>query len=277
MARKINGYYNESAMAGITDADQLIIAISKYEIVCLVKSAASGAVEGFEIFSLEKSSRDWNDVFYEVRATSQILNRQYKDTHCYYNFEEAVIIPEQQFTATAAEDFLDLLFGEDGRQDIKHDMIASSSMVNAYRIKRSVHELVSRHFLLYKPHHVYSGLVEEVLSREELPAHFIKAQFYTNHIIVMVVKDRQFQLIQSFDHTVPEDIVYYLGNLTQQFAFDHSSHIEISGMFDKNSSLHQQLVPFFGNISFDEMQHPGIARHANHPAHYFTPFYKLIV
>ncbi len=279
MARKIAGYYNEEYVSG-TEAGQLFVEISNNGIACLVKGETSQQIEGFELFELNKGSNDWNDVFYEIRATSQLLSKQYTNTHCYYNFEDAILIPAKCFTAASAEDYLSLMYGETSRYEIKFDTLSNGAgMVNAYRVRRSINELMSRHFVLYKPHHSYSSLLEDIFSRTELDDHFMKAQFYSNHMIVAVVKNKQLQLIQSFQFTAKEDVLYHLINTSQQFVFNSlHSHLEISGMFETGSALHIQLQALFGLITFDGMKPDGVFALSNEfPSHYFTPFYKLVV
>ncbi|MEO8174907.1 MAG: hypothetical protein ABI581_17560, partial [Sediminibacterium sp.] len=85
MARKIIGYYSETGSAEATDADQLVVEISRGQVVCLVKGSASQEIEGFEMFDLGKEHTDWNDIFYNLRAESQILSRTFRNAHCYYN------------------------------------------------------------------------------------------------------------------------------------------------------------------------------------------------
>ncbi len=208
------------------------------------------------------------------------MNRTYRNAHCYYNFDEAIIIPGKLFTASSAEDYLNLMYGESDRHDVKYDPInADTHMVNAYRVRKSIHELVGRYFLLYKPHHVYSIILKDILTRNELADQFIKVQFYSNHMIVAVVKEKQLQLVQSFQFEITEDIIYHLSNITEQFALDAShTNVELSGMVEKNAVLHQQLLSRFGSVTFDTMEEDGVLNASvNHPLHFFTPFYKLVV
>ena len=238
----------------------------------MIKGAASQQVEGLELFALEKGSPDWSDVFYEVTAASQILGRTYRDTHCYYNFEEAIIIPQQKFSVASAENYLALVYGESNRHDFRYDTLLSPGhIVNAYRIRKSIHELLGRLFILYKPHHSYSKMLDDILTRDQLEGHFVKIQFYTSHIILAFVKDKQLQLVQSFQYQTTDDILYYLSSIIQQFGIHKQSQLEISGMFDTDSILYQQLGKLFGLISFDTIQPDGLF------AHYLTPFYKLAV
>jgi hypothetical protein len=256
MPRKIIGYYSETGNVEASDADQLIVEISRSQVVCLVKGSASQEIEGFEMFELDKEHTDWNDIFYALRTDSEILNRSFRNAHCYYNFEEAIIIPGKRFTASSAEDYLNLMYGETDRHDVKYDTVNADTqhMVNAYRVKKSIHELVGRHFLLYKAHHSYSAVLQDVLTRTDLSDHFIKAQFY-------------------------KDILYHLANINEQFALDGAhSHLEISGSFENGSELHQQLQPMFGLITMDTMHADGIFKSVSgYPLHHFTPFYKLVV
>lgn len=279
MVRKIIGYYSDNE-ASFTEADQLTVELGRDEVICLVKGNESQEIEGFELFRFENGNGDWADLFYELRAASRVLNRNYRTVHCYYNFEEALIIPGNHSTSAATEDYLNLLYGETTRHDTKYDPInAGTHMVNAYRVKKSIHDLMGRHFPLYKPHHSYSGMLQEVLTRTELADHFIKVQFYNKHIIAAVVKNGQLQLVQSFRFDTKEDILYHLTNISQQFSLDAAhSHLEISGMFDNGSQLHKQLQNGFGLITFDTMQADGVFKTASGQSlHYFTPFYKLVV
>ena len=278
MTRKIIGYYNDAQDS--SDSDQLILEIGSGQVACIQKGAASHQVEGIELFALEKETHDWSDIFYEVMSASKILGRNYRDVHCYYNFEEAIIIPEEKFSVTAAEDYLALVYGESIRHDIKYDTLLSPGYINAYRIRKSIHELVGRHFILYKPHHSYSPILDDILTRDQLDANFVKIQFYSNHIILAFVKDKQLQLIQSFRYETTDDVLYYLLRITQQFAIKKDqSTLEISGIFDTGSALYPQLSKLFGQISFDNIQADGLFPSAlgDHPAHNFTPLYKLVV
>jgi len=279
MARKIIGIYNNAQDTATADTGQLIIEIGNSQVACLVKGIVSQKVEEFEVFEIEKGASDWTDIFYEVRGGSQILNRSFRDTHGYYNFEEAVIMPEQKFSATSAEDYLSLVYGESIRHDTRHDTLLSSShIVNAYRTLKSIHELVGRHFPVYKPHHSYSAILDDILTRDHVESHFLKIQFYSYHFILAFVKDNKLQLIQSFRYQTGDDVLYYMLSLIKQFGIDTShSNLEVSGMYDPGSPLHQQFVKLFGRISFDTIQVEGAIASAlaNYPAHYFTPFYKL--
>jgi hypothetical protein len=280
MTSRTISYYNDISGAAHSQADQLVLEISHTHVACLVKGAASGETEATEIFTIEDSGAEWSDIFHDMKSQSLLLNRSYRDIHCYYNFEEALLVPASRFSAVAAEDFLSMVYGESSRYEIRQDAIAAATpMVNVYRVKKTIYEQVNRYFLLNKPHHVYSVLVENILKVKDLPDHFIKVIFYSNHLIAVVVKEGKLQLVQSFGYDTKEDVLYQLANLNRQFELNPThSQLEISGKFDTGSALHQLLQPLFGLIGFDTTEPDGIFKTAGeYPLHYFTPFHKLLV
>jgi hypothetical protein len=280
MTSRTISYYNDISGAAHSQADQLVLELSHTHVACLVKGAESGETEAMEIFTIEDTGAEWSDIFHDIKSQSLLLNRTYRDIHCYYNFEEALLVPASQFSAVAAEDFLSMVYGESSRYEIRQDTLSTHSpIVNVYRVKKTIYEQVNRYFLLNKPHHIYSVLVEKILAATDLPDHFIKVVFYSNHFIAVVVKEGKLQFVQSFSYDTKEDVLYHLANLNQQFSLNPvHSQLEISGRFDTGSALHQQLQPLFGLISFDTTEPDGIFKTAGeYPLHYFTPFHKLIV
>lgn len=278
MARKKIGLYNEELINGSTH--QLILEIADEAIVCIAKSDLTGEIDAFELFSLDKSEHDdWNDIFYEIKTGSTIFNNSYKKVTCYFNTDEAIMVPEKLLTATSAEDYLNLIYGENLRHEVKYEkLIATKVFINAYRVKKAITELLGRQFIIFQTAHTYSNLLNDVMRRPFIDQQFIKIQFYTHHFILAVWKDERFQLIQSYRYTSPEDILYYLLRIVQQYQFNLAEVvIEVSGMIELESTIYNQLSKLFPRITTDNLPTNGVFKRAEteYPAHYFTPFYKL--
>ncbi len=278
MARKKLGFYIDDFT--VNSDHQLIVEFGNDELVCIAKSATSGEILAFELFSLDKGvNDDWNDIFYEIKAISQVFNFSYKKVTCFFNNEEALLIPEKLLTATSAEDYLSLVYGESTRYDVKYEkLLATKVFINAYRVRKAITELLSRHFIIYQVSHTYSTILNDVMRRPIIDPAFIKIQFYTNHFIVAVWKEERFQMIQSYRYQASEDVLYYLMRITQQYGFELSEvSLEVSGFIDKELSLFTQLSSLFKNITTDSMQSVGVFQkvESEYPSHYFTPFYKL--
>ncbi|KAF0236495.1 MAG: DUF3822 family protein [Sediminibacterium sp.] len=278
MARKKIGLYKPDT--NFSYNHQLVVELGNDELVCLVKNEETGEIDGFELFSLDKSSQDdWNDIFYEIKSGSTIFNNTFKQVFCYFNVEESLLIPEKLLTATSAEDYLNLIFGESIRHEVKYEkLLATKVFINAYRVRKSIIELLNRQFIIFQTGHTYSNLLNDVMRRPRIDDYFLKIQFYSHHFIIAVWKEERFQLIQSYRYHSAEDILYFVLRITQQFDFDPAYVVlELSGMVDVESNTYTQLAKVFANIHLDAIEPDGIFKSAmdEYPAHYFTPFYKL--
>ena len=281
MIRKLVSYYTDTKEPAAAEADTLFMEIGNSQLACLVKGAHSQQIEAFELFELDKEMTDWADILFEFKNLSVILNRSYKETHCYYNFQEAVIIPESKFSISAAEDFLSLIYGENTRDEIRHDTISTGDqMVNAYRVKKSLQEWMGRQFILYQPHHLYTKILADLFAGEIPVTPLLKLQVYASHMIVSVTQKGKLLLIQSFQYQSEEDILYYVMNILKQFHINAAdAQIDISGKIDPDSILYQQLNQLFGQMSVETINPADAAAfiHPDYPLHFFTPFYKLAV
>ena len=274
MIRKTIGYYREDFDK---EADRLILEIGNGQVICILRKNDEPNLQAFELFETENNP-DWNDLISELISGSDILAKTYQDTQCYYNCEEALVIPDEKFNPSAAEDFLSLIYGEKNDFDIKHDTLSGTGLVNAYRIPKSLHDAIGRRFVLYRPAHSYSPILHRVLTREKLPEYLVQIHFYSKHIIVVYVMNGQLQLVQSFKYHSAADILYYLVTLQQQYQLPESEgHLEICGMLDSDSVSQKQLQKLFGNISFHSVEKDKdfLDAVSLYPSYYFTPFYKL--
>ena len=278
MARKKIGLYNEEPINGSTH--QLIMEFADDAFVCMAKSDLTGEIDAFELFSLDKSKNDdWNDIFYEIKIGSALFNYHYKKVTCYFNTDESIMVPEKLLTATSAEDYLNLIYGENVRHEVKYEkLIATKVFINAYRVKKAITELLSRQFIIFQTSHTYSNLLNDVMRRPFIEQQFIKLQFYTHHFILAVWKEERFQMIQSFRYNTPEDVLYYLLRIKEQYQFEIADlTLEISGMIEPGTILYTQLNKLFPKIITDNLQGSSIFDQADTgiPKHYFTPYYKL--
>ncbi|MCA6445536.1 MAG: DUF3822 family protein, partial [Chitinophagaceae bacterium] len=177
MARKKIGLYNEDI--SVTPEHHLYIEISDEEMVLLSKSG-NAQIEAFELFNLDKSSNDdWNDIFYEVKSASRFLNSGFRNVHIFFNVDESILIPEKLLTATSAEDYLNLVYGESTRHEVRYEKLqATKVFINAYRIRKSIIELLNRQFVIFQNSHTYSNLLNDVMRRPLIDDRFLKIQVY---------------------------------------------------------------------------------------------------
>lgn len=280
MARKKAGFYNDDPISG--SAFQLIIELDEQEMRCMSKSVDSGSIVAFEYFSLDKDqTEDWNDIFYEIKTISKLFNKNYKLVTCFFCTPESILVPEKFLTATSAEDYLNLIYGESSRMEVKYEkLIATRSFINTYRIKKSLAELLTRQFIIFQTSHVYTSLLNDVMMRRKNEEQLVKLQFYNGHFIMAIFKDSKIQMIQTFPYKIAEDAMYYIIRSAQQFSINTDfAIVELSGMIDLNTDLYIQLKKVYENIEINTQEATGIMFEVNkeYPAHFFAPFFKLAV
>jgi hypothetical protein len=189
----------------------------------------------------------------------------------------ALVLPMSEMSASASADYLSLVYGSDEKADTKFDRINSAlPTVTIYRIKKSLTELLDRNFLIFKTQHSYTKILNDVLNRETIPPIFLKLIVYHNHFILVLMKDNQLQLIQSYTFHNSDDILYFAISVANQSgASPLQTHLELSGMIDMHANLLDQLKKSFGILSYDFL--PNQSGPANYSPYFLTPFYKLLV
>ncbi len=281
MVHKLIGFYGDRPEYIPKATDQLAIEIGSHQMVCMVQNTANSEIDAIEIFQLEQNNADWSDIFFEIKQNSRLIGPSYSNVVVFHNSEEALILPLEKMSATAAENYLSLIYGSDERSDTKFDSIQTSlPTVTIYRIRKSLTEILNRNFLLYKTQHSYTRILNDLLNRDIDSHVFLKLIVYHKHFIIALVVEGKLQLIQSYPFNVPDDILYYAISITQQSgAPSLQAHIEISGMIDFHQGLLEQLKKSFGIISFDILPDEDNihAKPSNYASYFFTPFYKLMV
>ena len=279
MTHKRIGYYPDTkAPASITGADQLLIEIGCDQVVLLVKGQLPKQPEAFEVFETDTFKHKWADVLAGIKKGSQLLGRTYQRVDVHYNLPDALLVPGSKFTPESGRDYLDQIYGDNSGDPTGYESLLSTDIIVSYRIKKAVSEWVQREFPSHKPSHIYTGMLDELLSRKLPSDNFVAIRFYTKHMVIAVLKNKALQLVQSFNYEVEEDILYYLLSIIQQFELDPAlTHAEITGQLDKRSGIALQLPNLFNNIKWDESGNTGIFLKvsADHPAHYFTAYYKM--
>jgi Protein of unknown function (DUF3822) len=79
-------------------------------------------------------------------------------------------------------------------------------------------------------------------------------------------------LAQTYSYTAPEDIVYYLLRIVQQFALSAEEvTVILSGLIDKESALYKELYQYFLQIELRSVSW----NTGDYPAHFFSSLNDL--
>ena len=264
----------------IGENDKLVIEIAKSHVACVVSNENSEAIAAYELFSFdENESDDLPKLFTNLSLVSKILPNKISSAKIHFNNEFCIPVPIFKFNKDIAAEYLNIVFGEDPFSKIQFEHLPiEPGIMNVFRINEDWISYLNSSFGKVSYHHTYSNIICRVgYKSSALPAEFISIQFYTTFMIVSVLKDGQLHLIQTFTYETPEDVLYYLLNITQQLElFSEKLTVQISGMIDLDFQLYRELIKYFKNVMVQNVKPTVMPENASdHPLHFFSPFFNL--
>jgi hypothetical protein len=277
MVEKRISIYGDLDVLSPFNSDQLFFEISETHAALIVKSGLKNELNALEYFEFDKLKQDWYEIFYQIRMHSKILDRSYNDTKVFYHLKEVVIVPAALYNADTSDIYLSTLFGDVENSVTNRDEVFSTlELYLPYKISKPLFDMVNTNLMMVSSKHSYSKIAEQLFrANKGAGGYFLKVIFYHNMITVALMNHNKLQLIQSYSFETPDDLLYLLLNLLQQFGITASElQIEVSGMLDVKSKNMEYLNKLFPKIVFDiYVEDAGFKNFCKeYPIHYFTPF-----
>ena len=228
----------------------------------------------------ELDARNINDVCDELSGilqTDNLVKAGMRKKTLVYNFPESQLVPENYFTAAAATELIELFHGDLNKGITLTERIQGTTQYNIFRVPAALHSLLQRHFANSKYWHYYSLLIQLARKQEPEKENYLSVIFYPSRMLVAAVKDKQLQLLQSYNYEAAEDAGYYLLNICGQLQLSPAhTPVLLSGMIDASSVLYTEIFKYFGQSAMEDFT--GIAHSKalqDFPPHFFSPLLKL--
>ena len=235
-------------------------------------------VTGILGFHFEKNtdSNDFAAQWDEVMGTYPFLNKYYSSVTVVYRVNETVLLPNDNYEAASNEIVLNTLFGEDDKVIIKNDFVASDGLNVVYRIPSIVYNTLHRSYINAVVKHYYS-LELQALGKTAYED-VILVNFFGNQFGVTVIKSDKLQLMQMYNYTKPEDVLFYLLTIAKEFDCNREEIILlIGGMVEEKSPLFTDIKKYFLNIQLavkpETIDCAGTFN--EFPLHYFNPVFTI--
>ena len=153
------------------------------------------------------------------------------------------------------------------------DRIPEWQIVNTYALPRSLYEQLSRKFPDARYFHAYTPALK-VGSGSDAQQQ-VSLHFSTTHFRVLVKKEGQVVLAQTYGYKAPLDVVYFLLKICYEFGLDQSEVLVIvSGLVERDSALYDELHYYFLNLQLAPAPSYALPQ-SDHPSYYFTSLYNL--
>jgi hypothetical protein len=205
----------------------------------------------------------------DLLASENLLHHNFSKVDVVYNNKESVLVPTVLYSSNATNSYIELIYGDTFKGQLKTDFIYKHAIQNIYKIEYTIQKAMFTKFPSATISHQYSLLPDSTgLSGTKL---FIV--FYQNKFSVLCCKQNQLQVIQQFEYANAHDVTYYLLAIAEQYTLDvNEVELQLCGMINENSALYNELHKYFKHLSFQPL--PDVFDYVDDiqalPSHYFA-------
>jgi hypothetical protein len=206
----------------------------------------------------------------------KIATSSFVDVVLVHNCHEMVLVPAVVHQPEINSTIIQTIHGDLEDWQVMEDDVHQWELFNVYGWRPELLHAVSERFPQVRHVQFITGALRSLFKSLSIEKdQLIKLYFYQKEMTVVVLKDSQLQLAQSFHFETPQDVIYHLLNLVDRLKLDLASVIlEVSGLIDVHSETWKELNKFFIEVQLDELSSIAVDANAEEsiPAHYYTPF-----
>lgn len=165
------------------------------------------------------------------------------------------LVPQALFDEENASDYLKFNTMILETDYVAHDPIETAQMVNVYIPFTNINNFFFDKYGEFEYQHCISILTEEFLklSREQDPATRVYLNCYTGGYDLLVLKDNQLLLANSFKCNTKEDFIYYLLFTAEQLDLDPTKfELILLGQITEDSEYYKIAYTYVKHIKFLE-------------------------
>ena len=200
------------------------------------------------------------------------LGHSYYEVKVIFDFPRSLLLP---FNETTGEDMLSLLndlYGFQGTSVAITESIPTWQLKNIYAVPRDIYDWVRKKFPSAKYLHQYSASIMNLGAAGHEGT--LLVDFRNNEFSVLAGKQHKFLFARTFEYETPEDVLFYLLKVCEQFALSPKEvSVELSGLIEKESSLYKELYQYFLDMDLRDASWNTVN---GYPAHFFTSFNDMI-
>lgn len=214
-----------------------------------------------------------DDFLSELFSAHPELNNSYYQVLVCYDYPQSCLVPSRNFIHEHGSLLLNTLTGMPAPASVISEAINEWQVNNVYVVPQKVHDRVSKTFLTGKYWHRHTvNIKNNTVSNE---GGSILINFRNNDFTVLASANGHILLAQTFSYSTPDDVIYYLLKICQQFGLNQQMvNIYLSGLVEHQSALYRELHQYFLNIEFRNANWKTPAN-TESPAHFFTSLNDL--
>lgn len=233
-----------------SSAYQLLVLLGRNDWQFALLNREKKMLEGLLAFHADKAitDADFGNKWNAVQEDYPLLGKYYSSVTVVIATTEVALLPVNELGENNLATILNTLHGEKEETIVKSDFTSNDLQV-VYRIPASANKLIERTYINASIKHYYTA---ELFSLNmDGVENGLYVNFFSRQFSVMVIKNKQLQLLNQYDYRQPEDVLFYLLTIAKEFEYNREeAPLLISGMLDENSALFADLKKYFISIQF---------------------------
>lgn len=181
-----------------------------------------------------------------ITEQSRLLAYKDLETLVFSAFPNILPVPSFLYSPTAAQEQLNLLFGQNNQLYTGGDVIAAHSMVLSWQMPATVHQFLVNRFKVLQVKHLVTHLIDNFKLGENVAGYIV---VYGSLVWIVVYQNGQLLLAKSVEVAHPDDLSYQLLNICKQFSLPPAQIFwQIAGMVQSDSPMWAGVSRFFEHV-----------------------------
>jgi len=248
--------FQTNSKANILENNILSIQVSLSGLSFCVQNLDTKSINFYKSFSFNKklNPTDVLDKLTHQFNTEDNLKQSFKSVKVIHENELSVLVPKSLFNEEHLADYLKFNSKILRSDFITYDEVVANESINVYVPYVNINNYLYDIFGEFEFKH-FSTIVLETILNLEKNASVTKmyAHISNTHFEIIVVKNGQLQLYNTFDYTTKEDFIYYLLFTAEQLGLNPEEFpLILLGNITKEDELYKIAYTYIRNVSIIE-------------------------
>ena len=234
-------------------------------------------ISGKKLYQLAYYSDDAMDdgIFMNLFGNHPELNDPFYKVLVGYDHPQSILVPFQQYRSEEVPLLMKTIYASNNQSEIISESLPEWQLYNVYAIPKELNNRMIRKFPAGRYWHAYTICIRNIVTADSTGKLWI--DFRQDDFILIVAKESKLLLAQTFSYSTPDDVIYYLLKICQQFLFSQKEvKLIVSGFIEKESALYKELYRYFLNFEFRSAEWD-VGDGNDYTAHFFTSLNDLVL
>ncbi|MCK5825073.1 MAG: DUF3822 family protein [Ichthyobacteriaceae bacterium] len=205
------------------------------------------------VFDDVKNSVQLRDVVAEIFKTSDLLNLKFSNVKVSHVNSISTLVPEPLFEPENLKDYLGFTQKLLNNEFLAYDKLDNLDVVNIYSPYDEVNDFLVDLFGEFEYKHNSTILIENLIKRTSISELKCYVNVHEKHFEIIVIKEKQLLLYNTFEYSSPEDFVYFVLFVAEQLKLNTDYFLlELFGEIEEYTELYQLLYKYVRNVKFGQ-------------------------